>query len=196
MRDEPDQQVAAEGGARSIGGGAGDPAGVLAPLQPEEVHAAPVVRIAGAQDASAAGLSRDGRVAGGHARTGAGTGPAVRAALHDATEGGRAVADRRAAGPATAGRHGGAFPRKKSRRLIEIVELAAADSTGMDTSRASRYFVRRRNSSSGCSSKTSQLVAYRTFPKLELVCDLCDAPDPVRVRHPRADDRPEQLPPA
>ena len=41
----------------------------------------------------------------------------------------------------------------------------------MDTSRASRYFVRRRNSSSGCSSKTSQLVAYRTFPKLELVCD-------------------------
>jgi hypothetical protein len=37
----------------------------------------------------------------------------------------------------------------------------------MDTSRASRYFVRRRKS---CS-KVEELVAYRTFPKLEAVCD-------------------------
>ncbi len=37
----------------------------------------------------------------------------------------------------------------------------------MDTSRASRYFVKRRKS---CT-KVEELVAYRTFPKLELVCD-------------------------
>src|SRR6266516_2263331 len=54
--------------------------------------------------------------------------------------------------------------RKKSSRPIEI---AAADSTGMDTSRASRYFVRRRNSAS----KIEQTVAYSRFPKLELICD-------------------------
>ena len=37
----------------------------------------------------------------------------------------------------------------------------------MDTSRASRYFVKRRQN---CS-KVETLVAYRTFPKLEMVCD-------------------------
>jgi Transposase DDE domain len=47
------------------------------------------------------------------------------------------------------------------------IDLAAMDSTGMDTSRASRYFVKRRN----CASKIEQTVAYSTFPKLELVCD-------------------------
>jgi len=47
------------------------------------------------------------------------------------------------------------------------VELAAMDSTGLDTSRASRYFVKRRKS---CT-KIEELVAYSTFPKLEIVCD-------------------------
>jgi hypothetical protein len=44
------------------------------------------------------------------------------------------------------------------------------DSTGLDTSRASRYFVRRRKNAT----KVPEMVAYSTFPKLELVCDcLC-----------------------
>ena len=54
--------------------------------------------------------------------------------------------------------------RKKSTRPIE---LAAVDSTGLDTSRASKYYVKRRKN---CS-KAEELVAYRTYPKLELVCD-------------------------
>ena len=37
----------------------------------------------------------------------------------------------------------------------------------MDTCRASRYFVRRRKNYS----KIQELVAYSTFPKLEMVCD-------------------------
>ena len=41
------------------------------------------------------------------------------------------------------------------------------DSTGLDTSRASRYFVKRRKSAT----KIPEMVAYSTFPKLELVCD-------------------------
>ncbi|MGA3067191.1 MAG: transposase [Tepidisphaeraceae bacterium] len=45
--------------------------------------------------------------------------------------------------------------------------MAAADSTGLDTSGASRYFVRRRDA---CS-KQPQTVSYRRFPKLEMVCD-------------------------
>jgi len=50
---------------------------------------------------------------------------------------------------------------------MRLVELAAADSTGLDTSRASRYFVKRRKN---CC-KTEELVGYSNFPKLELVCD-------------------------
>ena len=37
----------------------------------------------------------------------------------------------------------------------------------MDTCRASRYFVRRRKS---CT-KVQELVAYSTYPKLEMICD-------------------------
>jgi hypothetical protein len=43
------------------------------------------------------------------------------------------------------------------------VELAAMDSTGLETSRASRYFVKRRNNTT----KLEQTVTYSTFPKLE-----------------------------
>jgi hypothetical protein len=42
------------------------------------------------------------------------------------------------------------------------------DSTGLDTTRASRYFVKRRKAAAA---KTPELVAYSTFPKLEIVCD-------------------------
>jgi hypothetical protein len=59
--------------------------------------------------------------------------------------------------------HRGVLPKK----IKGPVEIAAVDSTGLDTSRASRYFVKRRKSAS----KTPELVAYSTFPKLELVCD-------------------------
>ncbi len=48
------------------------------------------------------------------------------------------------------------------------VELAAVDSTGLDSSHVSRYFVRRRRS------KRFNLwedVIYRRFPKLAIVCD-------------------------
>jgi hypothetical protein len=51
-----------------------------------------------------------------------------------------------------------------SKNRFRRIDLAAADSTGFDTSRASRYFVKRRKSAS----KTPELVAYSTFPKLEL----------------------------
>jgi hypothetical protein len=57
--------------------------------------------------------------------------------------------------------------RARAKKNNRPIDLAAADSTGLDTSRASRYFVKRRKS---CT-KVEELVAYSTFPKLELVGD-------------------------
>ncbi len=57
------------------------------------------------------------------------------------------------------------------KRLVkdkEAIELAAIDSTGLDSSHVSRYFVRRRRS------KRFNLwedVIYRRFPKLAIICD-------------------------
>src|SRR5687768_16492643 len=61
MRDEPHEQVATDGCARSVGGGGADTADVRPPLQPAQVHPAPAVRAAGAQDAPAPGLPRHRR---------------------------------------------------------------------------------------------------------------------------------------
>ena len=64
--------------------------------------------------------------------------------------------------------------RKASRRgkrptPAEEVEVAAADSTGFETDRASRYFVRRR--SRGRGRDAWQTTTYRDFAKLSVVCD-------------------------
>lgn len=75
----------------------------------------------------------------------------------------RKVTAAASAGSATAGCHGGTTPKKNTRPI----ELAAADSTGPDTSRASKYYVKRRKSRS----KIEELVGYSTYPRLELVCD-------------------------
>lgn len=56
---------------------------------------------------------------------------------------------------------------ERCRKKTGPVELAAVDSTGFDTSRASRYYVKRRKN---CT-KAEELVAYSTFPKLEMVVD-------------------------
>ena len=48
------------------------------------------------------------------------------------------------------------------------VQLAAVDSTGLDSSHVSRYFVRRRRSK-GC--ELWEDVIYKRFPKLAIVCD-------------------------
>jgi hypothetical protein len=47
------------------------------------------------------------------------------------------------------------------------VDLAAADSTGLSSSAASRYFVRRRSRSPGL----WQTTTYKHYPKLDLLCD-------------------------
>ena len=47
------------------------------------------------------------------------------------------------------------------------VHLAAADSTGLSSSSASRYFVRRRSRSPGI----WQTTTYKRYPKLDLLCD-------------------------
>ncbi len=52
-------------------------------------------------------------------------------------------------------------------RNAEGANLAPAVSTGLVTSRASRYFVKRRKS---CS-KVEELVGYSPLPKLEPICD-------------------------
>src|SRR5438552_3580461 len=163
MQDATDQQIATEGDAASLRPGTGDTPCVLAPQQPAQVHSAPALRTARAQGPPRSGLPRRGGAVGRHARAGRGAGPEGDPALHHAAEGlGSAAAHRARA--AVAGEECGAVPPKKSRRPIE---LAAADSTGMDTCRASRYFVRRRKNYS----KIQELVAYSTFPKLEMVCD-------------------------
>src|SRR5687768_8195719 len=168
MRDEPHEQVATDGCARSVGGGGADTADVRPPLQPAQVHPAPAVRAAGAQDAPAPGLPRHRHAAGGDAAPARRAGARRGAALHHAAEGGRAAAERRgdAAAPGRHRGHRGTL-RKKS---DSPVDLAAADSTGLDTTRASRYFVRRRANFS----KEPQLISYGTYPKLEMICDCAD----------------------
>jgi hypothetical protein len=47
------------------------------------------------------------------------------------------------------------------------VELAAGDSTGIDTSQISPYFIRRRSHKH----KLPQITTYSHYPKLELLCD-------------------------
>jgi hypothetical protein len=47
------------------------------------------------------------------------------------------------------------------------VELAAGDSTGMESSQISPYFIRRRSPKH----KTPQVTTYSRYPKLELLCD-------------------------
>src|SRR5204863_3321365 len=47
------------------------------------------------------------------------------------------------------------------------VELAAGDSTGIDTSQISPYFIHRRSHKH----KRPQLTTYSHYPKLELLCD-------------------------
>ncbi len=50
----------------------------------------------------------------------------------------------------------------------EAIELAAIDSTGLDSSHVSRYYVRRRRSKH---LKLWEDVIYKRFPKLAIVCD-------------------------
>lgn len=47
------------------------------------------------------------------------------------------------------------------------VELAAGDSTGLESSQISPYFIRRRSQKN----KTPQFTTYSRYPKLELLCD-------------------------
>lgn len=47
------------------------------------------------------------------------------------------------------------------------VELAAGDSTGIDASQISPYFIKRRSPKH----KTTQVTTYTRYPKLELLCD-------------------------
>ena len=47
------------------------------------------------------------------------------------------------------------------------VELAAGDSTGIDSSQISPYFIKRRSPKH----KTPQITTYTRYPKLELLCD-------------------------
>jgi len=47
------------------------------------------------------------------------------------------------------------------------VELAAGDSTGLETSQISPYFIKRRSPKH----KTPQVTTYSRYPKLELLCD-------------------------
>src|SRR5271170_3245072 len=165
MQYEPDHQISSGRRAGSDGGRTRGFPALQPSLQSQEVYPASVVRAAGAQDAPTPGLSRHRRVAGGDAPSARRVGFEGHSALHDAAKGGQPSAGG-SGRAAVAHDDGGAFP-KKSRRPFEPVELAAADSTGMDTSRASRYFVRRRDA---CS-KQPQDVSYCRFPKLEMVCD-------------------------
>src|SRR6266550_6837872 len=118
MQDAKDQQVSTEGGIRSAGSGTGDAAGIFASQQPAEIHPAPALRDSRAQESSAAGLSRRGRAAGGHASARRGTRAESHPALHHAAEGGRSSAELWP-GSAVAFGDSGAVP-KKSSRPIEI----------------------------------------------------------------------------
>jgi hypothetical protein len=49
------------------------------------------------------------------------------------------------------------------------LQLAAGDSTGMESSQISPYFIKRRSHKN----KTLQITTYSHYPKLELLCDCC-----------------------
>jgi hypothetical protein len=52
-----------------------------------------------------------------------------------------------------------------------VVEVAAADSTGMETSQVSPYFVRRKARGQDRSNPLYQTTTYTQFPKIHAVCD-------------------------
>ena len=158
---EQDVQVAKDGACDGVEGGNGHPSQIQSSLQPQEVHAASVVRLPGLEGLSESRLSRLGRPPARHARLVRSNRIGRSAAFHHVSEGGSTLVASSAGGP-TAERNRRADHGRKHR-----VPLAAIDSTGLESRHTSRYFIHRRSRVPNL----WQTTQYTRYPKLGILVD-------------------------
>ncbi len=158
--DEHDEQVSTGGDFGCVRGCSRVAASLFPCVQPEEVHAAPVVRLLGSQSVFEDRLSRVGCPSARLSKFGGGHSPQPGAPLHDVAKSRASLAGRAYSATVVGHNHPSAYESQEAR------SAAAMDSTGLESSPASPYFVRRR----ATTESPWKSMIYHRFPRLALLC--------------------------